>query len=348
MNDTRRSRGNQAGDLKQLVRALVVTGVSVAMLLGSFLLSQIEIADDARPSAESVAQDPTVTPFLPTFTPQPSPTITATEVEPTRTPTEEPTASPTPVPTATPTRTPTPTPTTPPSAPARCTPPSGWISYTVRRGDTFTALARRASVTTSTLMEGNCLSTSRLQPGDRIYVPASFSVEPVPAPTLCGAPSDWVAYTVRPDDTLYSLARRYDVEVTAIQRANCLASYAIHVGQVLRVPPAASAPHPTGYPAPVLLSPEDGARFPGGTEVVIHWAWEGELGADEHFDVRLWKEGAPHYGVGWSKEHRYAVVGEPGVTYYWSVAVIRGEGGQMLEQLSPEGPPRKLVWRAAD
>ena len=250
MNNRRRSGADQAGDLKQLLRALVVTAVSVGMLLGSFLLSQIETPDEAQPSPESVAQDPTVTPFLPTFTPQPSPTMTATEVEPTRTPTEEPTASPTLEPTATSTPTPTPTPTELPPA-ASCTPPSGWTSYTVQRGDTLAALARRADVTTSTLMEGNCLSTSRLQPGDVIAVPASFSTEPVPAPTLCGAPSDWVSYTVQPDDTLYSIARRYGVEVSAIQRANCLPSYAIHVGQVLHVPTGASAPHPAGYPAPI-------------------------------------------------------------------------------------------------
>ncbi len=345
MNDRRRSGADQAGDLKQLLRALLVTAVSVGMLLGSFLLSQIETPDEAQPSAESVAQDPTVTPFLPTFTPQPSPTMTATEVEPTRTPTEEPTASPTAMPTATPS--PTPTPTEPPS-PASCTPPSRWTRYTVQRGDTLAALARRAGVTTSTLIEGNCLSTSSLQPGDVITVPPSFSAEPAPASTLCGAPSDWVSYTVQPDDTLYSIARRYGVEVTTIQRANCLSSYAIHVGQVLRVPTGASAPHPTGYPAPVLVSPEDGARFPAGTEVPVRWTWDGELGADEHFDVRLWQEGAPHHGVGWSKEGTYGVIGEPGVTYYWSVAVIRGKDGQMLEQLSPESPPRKLLWGTAD
>jgi hypothetical protein len=60
--------------------------------------------------------------------------------------------------------------------------------------------------------------------------------------------------------------------------------------------------------------------------------------------VRLWREGAPHYGVGWAKDELYAVVGDPGATYYWAIAVIRGKDGKMLEQLSPESEARKLFW----
>lgn len=287
MSDRHRFRADQAARLKQLVRALLVTIVSVGMLLGSFLLSQLEMPDEAAPPTDSFAQESTLTPFLPTFTPQPTLTASPTEAEPTRTPTEEPTVPPTEEPTASPT--PAPTPTSPPT---------------------------------------------------KTPVP--------PAPTPCNPPSDWVSYTVQPDDTLYSIARRFDVERGTIQRANCMRSYTVYAGQALYVPPGAPASPPGGYPAPVLLSPDDGARFPAGAQVPVHWTWEGELGEDEHFDVRFWREGAPHYGAGWSKEGTYALVGDPGVTYYWSVAVIRGQDGKMMEQLSPESPPRKLLWGAAE
>jgi hypothetical protein len=153
---------------------------------------------------------------------------------------------------------------------------------------------------------------------------------------------------VQPDDTLYSIARRFNVEMETIQRANCMHGHAIYAGQSLFVPAEASASLPKHYPAPNLISPDDGASFPAGKEITVRWTWDSELGEHEHFDVRLWQEGAPHYGVGWSKEGIYAVVGEPGVAYYWSVAVIRGKDGEMLEQLSPESPPRKLLWGAAE
>lgn len=193
-------------------------------------------------------------------------------------------------------------------------------------------------------MHGNCLSTSVLQTGHPIYVPPSFAIAPTPLPTVCGAPSDWVSYTVQSGDTLFSIARRHNVDMRTIQRANCLPSYAITAGDTLYVPTEASVSLPKAYPAPVLLSPEDGANFPAGEQVELRWTWDGELSEHEHFDVRLWKEGAPNYGVGWSKEERYAVKGDPGVTYYWSVAVIYGKDGQMVEQLSPESPPLEISW----
>ncbi len=332
--------------LKQLLWPLLVTCISLGMVLGGVLLSQLETPEGALPSPPSVAQRATVTPFLPTLTPRPSPTPTSTAAEPGRVPDEESPDDPTTEPTSPPSivATPTPAPTDPPSPPAVCTTPAGWTSYTVRSGDTLTSLARRAGVTTWELMRGNCRSTPALRSGETIYVPPTFSVEPVPEPLPCTVPAGWVSYNVQPNDTLYSLARRFNVELETLQRANCLPGHAINVGDTLYVPPGVLTPAPRDYPAPVLLSPEDGAQFPVGREIPVRWMWDGELGEDEHFDVRLWREGAPHYGVGWSREESYAVKGDPGVLYYWSIAVIRGKDGRMLEQLSPESPPRRIWW----
>jgi len=351
VSDRRPSRGRTAGALKQLLRALLVAGVSVGMLLGSFMLSKLEAPDEAQPSSRQITSEPTITPFLPTFTPQPSPTLVATEPEPTRAPTEEPEptrttteeaeASPTPEPTSSPTPVPTrtPAPTQTPHPVASCTTPSDWTRYTVRRGDTLVGLARQSDVSEETLKRGNCLTTSALRTGQSIYVPPSFTAVPLPVPTICGAPADWVSYRVQSGDTLFSLARHYDVDIETLQRANCLRSHAISAGDTLYVPTGMAV-----STAPLLLSPEDGANFPAGQRAVVRWTWEGDLGEHEHFDVRLWKEGAPHHGIGWSKEAHYAVHGDPGVTYYWSVAVIYGKDGKMLEQLSPETPPREISW----
>lgn len=287
MSEHRSVQAEEAGQLRQLLIPLLVTVASVAMLLGSFLLSQLESPGAAAPPTESTVQRATVTPFLPTVTPIASPTPTVTAVEPSPTESE---ASPVP---ATEELSPTPSP-VPPETPAPTEP------------------------------------------------------LPTPQPPPCGPPPDWVSYTVQPNDTLYSLARHFGVDTTALQRANCLYSYAIRVGQELRVPPGVVPPGPRRYPAPVLLSPHDGAQFAAGQAVPVRWTWDGDLGEDEYYDVRLWQEGAPHYGVGWSKESTYGVVGEPGTTYYWSIAVIRGRDGQMLEQLSPESPPRTISWGATD
>ncbi|MBN1956368.1 MAG: TlpA family protein disulfide reductase [Anaerolineae bacterium] len=103
-------------------------------------------------------------------------------------------------------------------------------------------------------------------------------------------------------------------------------------------------PTPRRFPAPLLTAPNDGIFLPAGTYAELRWAWEGELAADEYFDLRFWREGAAHNGIAWTQEPYYAVAGDPGVAYYWAVAVIRGAEGEMLEQLSAESAARRIQW----
>ena len=287
MKEGQSGRPDRGAHLEQLVLPLLVTCISVAVVIGSLLLSQLDTPSEAAPPTEYVIQPSIVTPFLPTFTPVPAPTGTPTEPEPTRE-----VDQPSPIP-------PTPEPTSTPIPPATVTP--------------------------------------------------APTEPPAPPPTPhCGPPAGWVTYIVQPNNTLYSLARHFGVTTGTLQRANCMSDYAIRVGQELHVPPEVPTPMVRQYPAPVLVSPDDDARFATGEMVTVHWTWDGELGPDEYFDVRLWQEGAPNYGVGWSREGTYGVAGEPNVIYYWSIAVIRGRDGQMLEQLSPQSPPRRLSWGSVD
>jgi tetratricopeptide (TPR) repeat protein len=105
-----------------------------------------------------------------------------------------------------------------------------------------------------------------------------------------------------------------------------------------------STPSPqVAYPAPVLLQPEDGTSF--STPTMLRWSWTGTLRPDEHFDVRVWHEGEPHYGVAWTKEGEFLYdpnIKGPG-TFYWSVAVIQGENGQWLADRGPEAPARSFT-----
>ncbi|MGC9336155.1 MAG: LysM peptidoglycan-binding domain-containing protein, partial [Anaerolineae bacterium] len=199
---------------KQLLTGLLVTLVSVGMLLGGFLLSQLDRAGQAAWPTQAIARVSTLTPFLPTLTPRPSATRPGAETPPPPTLEEEPSITTMPegetAVAATPERgltvaaTPevalvipvklrlAPTQTSTP--PLLCTRPPGWIIYTVRRGDTLATLAARAGTTTLDLMQANCLSTSALVAGQRIYLPAEFYARPTPKPTPCGPPSHWVVY----------------------------------------------------------------------------------------------------------------------------------------------------------
>ncbi len=57
-------------------------------------------------------------------------------------------------------------------------------------------------------------------------------------------------YTVRPGDTLFSIAQRLKTDVDTLRRLNNLSGDTISAGQVLRVPAGALAGAPTATPVP--------------------------------------------------------------------------------------------------
>jgi len=268
--------GESASDLKQLLQGLLVAAISVGMLTGGLLLSQLESPTGEPPTpTQEIAQRPTGTPFLPAFTAQPSTAAPGTQEIPTSTPTEEEwTVVVTPEETATmtavldeePTATTMPTlgPRQSPSPFPVCVRPPGWFIYTVRRGDTLAGLAAQAGVAVQDLVQANCLTTSALMAGDHIYLPGAFFATPTPWHDPCGPPMTWLVYYVEPGDTLYSLSRRFNVPVETIRWANCLPGYQIYAGQLLFLPPLPPTPWPsaTATQAPTSTTPPTAVTTP--------------------------------------------------------------------------------------
>lgn len=98
---------------------------------------------------------------------------------------------------------------------------------------------------------------------------------------------------------------------------------------------------------PQLVVPEDGAVFENPLDVNLSWNWIRALNEGEAYDVRIWREGAPHYGITWTQENtinlaQWLSAQQPG-DYFWSVAVVRGENGEVSESLSVEAAPRKFT-----
>jgi len=137
-----------------------------------------------------------------------------------------------------------------PASPASPAPPAtGPGSYTVQRGDTISAIAKRHGVTTNAVLSANRLSwSSIIYPGQRISIPggaapaASAPAAPAaPAPTPPAAPSaGGAAYTIVAGDTISAIAKRHGVSVAAVLAANGLGmSSIIYPGQTITVPSAA-------------------------------------------------------------------------------------------------------------
>ncbi len=101
------------------------------------------------------------------------------------------------------------------------------------------------------------------------------------------------------------------------------------------------------YPAPSLVQPQQNAFLSqaGGSDYFLRWSWDGTLQPGEWFDVRIWKPGAPHHGIAWTKLpiFHFDICELVSGTYYWSIAVVRGEDSVWLGDASPEATPRQFA-----
>ncbi len=112
--------------------------------------------------------------------------------------------------------------------------------YTVRSGDTLSAIAGRCGVTLSSLLSANGLrATSIIYPGQRLAIPGGAAsgvtsgVSSNAAPTYVSCTSP---YTVRAGDTLSLIAARCGVSIANLKSWNGLTNNWIRVGQKLYLP----------------------------------------------------------------------------------------------------------------
>ncbi len=76
---------------------------------------------------------------------------------------------------------------------AVCGPPANWVSYTVQRGETMFRLAVRHGTTISAILNANCLTSTNLQAGQRLFLPRLRSV--APTATASNTPTSTVTAT---------------------------------------------------------------------------------------------------------------------------------------------------------
>jgi membrane-bound lytic murein transglycosylase D len=130
--------------------------------------------------------------------------------------------------------------------------------YTVKRGETLAAVARKLRVSRADLAEANHLGvSSRIRPGQDLIIPrapatllaartdrpapatvASRAISgpaPVAAAVASSGESRPVTYRVKRGDTLFSIARLFDTTVAKLRSLNRLTSNRIAVGDRLTV-----------------------------------------------------------------------------------------------------------------
>ncbi|WP_084780331.1 LysM peptidoglycan-binding domain-containing protein [Bacillus massilinigeriensis] len=116
-----------------------------------------------------------------------------------------------------------------PQAPTPIARPS---SYTVVSGDSLSEIAKRFGTTTESLKEANALTSDVIRIGQKLTIPNAKTETPQ-APTPIVRPS---SYTVVSGDSLSVIAKKFDLSIDTIRKANHLTTDIIRVGQVLEIP----------------------------------------------------------------------------------------------------------------
>ncbi|ADG74958.1 Lytic transglycosylase catalytic [Cellulomonas flavigena DSM 20109] len=151
-------------------------------------------------------------------------------------------------------RLPDPAPAAAPAAAAPAAAPAG--SYTVRTGDTVSAIATRHGTTVAAVVAANGLDRRAfIRAGQTLTIPGAGHAAPATAPVAAASTAG--SYTVRTGDTVSAIATRHGTTVAAVVAANGLDRRAfIRAGQTLTIPGAGHAAPAT---APVAAASTAGS-----------------------------------------------------------------------------------------
>jgi murein DD-endopeptidase MepM/ murein hydrolase activator NlpD len=120
--------------------------------------------------------------------------------------------------------------------------------HTLQRGETIYALAKKYGVKEDEILFLNGIEDARrISVGQQIRIPGkSIQVGPIPS----GASSFIEHKTIR-GETLFGIARRYNVTVSQIRTANNLSeNYVLKIGDTIRIPTATAPPVASSAPVP--------------------------------------------------------------------------------------------------
>jgi LysM repeat protein len=130
--------------------------------------------------------------------------------------------------------------------------------YTIKKGESLSAIAARNKMSWKKLAEYNRIADpNKVRAGQVILIPESVvsqsaAARPAPPPPSAGRGS---TYVVQSGDNLTVVARRHNTTVSALKSENNLRSDRLLVGQILKLPAGSSKPDRSETrPAPAEVS----------------------------------------------------------------------------------------------
>ena len=105
-------------------------------------------------------------------------------------------------------------------------PETPYLIYTVQRGDSLWKISQKYGIPVNDIIAFNNLSSVNLQIGDELRIPITSQDNNT---------SNQFTYTVKNGDTLWSIAKQFNISVDSIKASNNLTSNLLTVGQTLTI-----------------------------------------------------------------------------------------------------------------
>ena len=107
--------------------------------------------------------------------------------------------------------------------------PNNMFVYTVQKGDSLYKIASKYGTTVNDIVSLNNLKSTNLSIGQVLRIPETYTKEEdMVLP-------EYINYTVKKGDTLYSIALNNNISVDTIKKDNALTSNNLNIGQVLKI-----------------------------------------------------------------------------------------------------------------
>ncbi len=103
------------------------------------------------------------------------------------------------------------------------------ITYIVQSGDSLYKIATKYNTTIDAIKKANNLTNDLLSIGQVLTIPTTIISEEVPEP-------NYFNYKVVSGDSLYKIAKKYNVTVDSIKKLNNLTSNLLSIGQTIKIP----------------------------------------------------------------------------------------------------------------
>ena len=115
-----------------------------------------------------------------------------------------------------------------------------YINYVVKKGDTLYSIARNNNIPVDVLIKDNGIVDNKLSVGqvlkirvmNEVVIEECFGEEYIPSSDM----SNFIVYTVKKGDSLYSIARRFDTTVNTLLNVNNLKTSNLYIGQQIKIP----------------------------------------------------------------------------------------------------------------